>query len=90
MRLEPEMGLTATCSPAPRSVLLFELLASRGVDLLLDPLQRAGGAVWRALDAQGRSKARITLLDMSERCAQTDPERAQRLREAAAYLERQS
>jgi hypothetical protein len=48
-------------------------------------LARACGAMWSALEAQGQRRAAVHLHEMAQRWESIDPERAQHLREAAAF-----
>jgi len=48
--------------------------------------RRAGLAIWRGLEAYGCAKAQRELRDLHDRWATSDPELAQRLRDADAFL----
>jgi hypothetical protein len=50
------------------------------------PVQRAGAALWRALEASGEARARRDLLEMADRRQSDAPGLAHDLREAAAFL----
>lgn len=49
-------------------------------------LRRVGLAIWRALEAHGRTRALRELHDMAARCEDHDPERARQLRSAHRFL----
>jgi hypothetical protein len=53
---------------------------------LLARLRRGGRAVWRGLEAHGRVRALREFRDQHDRWASRDPNLAQRLRAASAFL----
>ena len=60
--------------------------ATRPAAALVARARRAGLAIWRGLEAYGRAKAQRELRDLHDRWATSDPELAQRLRDADAFL----
>ena len=60
--------------------------APRPTAALLALARRAGLAVWRGLEAYGRAKAQRELRDLHDRWETSDPQLAQRLRAANAFL----
>jgi hypothetical protein len=60
--------------------------APRPAAALLALARRAGLAVWRGLEAYGRAKAERELRFLHDRWETSDPQLAQRLRVAKAFL----
>ena len=60
--------------------------APRPTAALLALARRAGLAVWRDLEAYGRAKAQRELRNLHDRWETSDPQLAQRLRDANAFL----
>ena len=61
-------------------------LATRHTAALLALARRSGLAVWRGLEAYGRAKAQRELRDLHDHWETSDPQLAQRLRAANAFL----
>jgi len=61
-------------------------LASRPSAALLALARRAGLAVWRGLEAYGRAKAQRELRQLHDRWETSEPQLAQRVRIADAFL----
>jgi hypothetical protein len=59
---------------------------TRPAAALVARARRAGLAIWRGLEAYGCAKAQRELRDLHDRWATSDPELAQRLRDADAFL----
>ena len=60
--------------------------ATRPAAALVARARRAGLTVWRGLEAYGCAKAQRELRVLHDRWATSDPELAQRLRDADAFL----
>jgi hypothetical protein len=60
--------------------------APRPAAALIALARRSGLAVWRGLEAYGRAKAQRELRDLHDRWSTSDPQLAQRLRAANAFL----
>jgi len=75
---------TTTFAPSAHGV--ETLGATRPGAALAARARRAGLAIWRGLEAYGSAKAQRELRDLHDRWATSDPEMAQRLRDANAFL----
>lgn len=59
-----------------------DLAAAAAPGERVSPLKRFGAALWRALEAVGRSRAKRELLDYADKCEASQPELARELRAA--------
>jgi len=75
---------TSTFAPSAHEV--DAGLASRPSAALLALARRAGLAVWRGLEAYGRAKAQRELRQLHDRWETSEPQLAQRVRIANAFL----
>jgi len=75
---------TSTFAPSAHEV--DAGLASRPSAALLALARRAGLAVWRGLEAYGRAKAQRELRQLHDRWEISEPQLAQRVRIANAFL----
>jgi hypothetical protein len=75
------MNFSLRSSSVDRVLLAHRALASA----VRRAVARAGRAVWRALEAQGRARARLELRKAAERYALAQPDIARTLRAASRY-----
>ena len=75
---------TSTFAPPAHEVVAGR--APHPAAALIDLARRGGIAVWRGLEAYGRAKAQRELRDLHDRWSTSDPQLAQRLRAANAFL----